>query len=490
MRRPLCASLLLTTLTAGMLTGPPGTASAPDPGAAPTASRVERTTTAVRGTPGHWTKISTGAPTTGSITFSASLYRTADDVLHVVYPKDLGPSGGQIGHAAVGANGTTVLQNDVLPTPWSIVESTPILVGDATGGLRVVFGGQQTTSPGFWSDGKMYTLTAPASGSSWSLPAESVGQSGSAYGSYGTGATTLADGTPVAGYPLNSAFTWHTGTGVDPDQSFTVPACCLYDTAMVRSGNEVWVGWYANGGTSSTQGTFVRRIAPTLGPIIKAPGSSVGSTSVPTERVALAARAGGGVYMAYCAGYPTCKNVVLWKVGAARTTKIPSSRYASLIGLSAAPSGRLWLTWSNNIPTIQAVRTNKAATKLGAVRKVGMPTGKDAVYFVGVEGGTGRGDVVINVGDGFWHSQVVAGLTLKASPSTWRHGSSKQVTFTVTDAGEKVRGALVAVGSRRCTTAAAGTCRITFPASVRAGRLTARATKASYGAATRTLRVT
>ncbi len=500
MRRTRLASLLLPLLTAGVLAGPPGQAALPGalPGAVPTTTTAAPAPApapvpapaAPRGTPGSWTKISAGPASTGSTTFSASLYRTADQVLHVVYPRSLGASGEQIGHTAVRANGTTALQNDVLPSPWSIVESTPTVIGDGAGGLRVVFGGQQSTSPGFWSFGKMYTLTAAASGASWTLPAESVGQSTSAYGSYGTSATTLSDGTPVAAFPLNSDLTWHTGTSGDPDQSFAVAACCVYDTAMVRSGSEVWLAWYANGGTSSTQGTFVRRIAPSLGPILKAPGSSVGASSVPTERVALAARAGGGVYLAYCGGYPTCSKIKLWKVGTDRTTDVPSTRYATRIGLSAAPSGRLWLTWANNIPTIQAVRTNKAATKLGAIRKVGMPPGKDAVFFVGIDGGTGRGDVVINVGDGFWHSQVIAGLTLKASPTSWRHGQSKRVTFTVTDAGEKVGGSLVTVGSRRCTTGAAGTCRITFPATTRAGRLTARATKASYGAATRTLRVT
>lgn len=260
--------------------------------------------------------------------------------------------------------------------------------------------------------------------------------------------------------------------------------------AMVRSGSEVWVGWYANGSTEETIGTFVRRIAPTLGPILKAPGSSVDTSAVPTERVALAARVGGGVYAAYCSGYPTCANIRLWKVGASRAMAVPGSRYAARIALAAAPSGRLWLSWGNNIPTVKALRTNRAATRLGATRDVGVPRGHNAIYALAMEGSTGRGDVVINVGDGFWHTQVLAGLSLKAAPTSWRHGTRKRVTFTVTDAGEKVRGALVRVGSRRCTTTARGTCQITFPTSVRAGRPVARATKAGYAPGTRQLRVT
>ncbi|MDO9457613.1 hypothetical protein [Nocardioides sp.] len=440
-----------------------------------------------RGGPGSWTKVSTG---TGSITFSSSLHRTPDGVLHVVYPRDEGTTG-QIGHTAIRANGTTALANLVLPTSWSIVEPTPVVTAGPSGaGLRVVFGGQQTTSPGFWSDGKMYTLTAPASGTPWALPMETVGQSGAAYASYGTAATTLADGTPVAAYPLNSSVTWHVGTGTGPDQSFTHAACCVYDLAMVRSGSEVYVGYYANGGTPATQGTFVRRIHPTLGPLLKAPGSSVGDASVPTERVALAARAGGGVYAAYCAGYPTCTGIRLWKVGASRAIAVPGSRYAARIALAAAPGGRLWLSWGDNLPSVKAVRTNPAATRLGIRRDAGVPRGHPAIYALAMEGSTGRGDVVINVGDGFWHTQVLAGLTLQAAPARWRHGTAKQVKFTVTDAGDKVRGALVKVGSRRCTTSVQGTCRITFPRTVGAGRPTARATKAGYAPGTKRLRVT
>jgi hypothetical protein len=58
---------------------------------------------------------------------------------------------------------------------------------------------------------------------------------------------------------------------------------------------------------------------------------------------------------------------------------------------------------------------------------------------------SGRGDIVVNVGNGFWHTQVIAGLSLHTSPATWRHGSRQKVVFTVTDAHSAVSGATVKV---------------------------------------------
>jgi hypothetical protein len=440
-----------------------------------------------RGAPGKWTQVSTGGSGT---TYHSSLYRTADGVLHVVYPKGVG-NADQLGHTAINPNGTIAAQNDILPAPWAIVDSTPRVIGDAGGGLRVVFGGQQASVIGdYWSDGRMYTLTAPASGASWVLPAEAVGLSHSAYGSYGTAATTLADGTPIAGFPFNPELTWHVGTGeATADQMFALEGCCAYNMSMVRDGDNVWAAWYANGSSATNNGTFVRQIYPTLGPIIKAPGSSIGADSLPSGPVALAARVGGGVYAAYCVGYPNCDHIGLWKVGASKASSVPSSRYAETIGLSAGPSGRLWVAWADNIPRVRAARTGRNGTGFTPVRTAGMPAGTDSVFDLAIEGTTGRGDIVVQVGNGFWHTQVISGLTLKAKPGAIKHGKRQKVTFTVTDAGDRVGGAKVKVGARKCTTKASGKCTIGFARSTKAGKLSVRASHPGYAGALIKLRV-
>src|SRR5262249_25625884 len=151
-------------------------------------------------------------------------------------------------------------------------------------------------------------------------------------------------------------------------------------------------------------------------------------------RIGLAARAGGGVYAAYCVGYPTCSNVRVWKVGTTTTKDVPNSKFASTISLSSGPSGRLWVAWADNIPKVRAVRTGEDGLAMGAVQNVGLPKGKSSAYSLAIDGSRGRGDIVVNVGDSMWHSQVLAGLTLGASPHAWQRGHKQKVVFTVTDA--------------------------------------------------------
>lgn len=440
---------------------------------------------AARGGPGHWTKVST--PTVGII-YAPSLVRTSDGVLHLVYAKDVA-GGEQIGHTAIHSNGSIAVQGDVLPTPWSTRDDDPVVIAGGTS-LRVVFGGTQSLDPGYWSDGRMYDATSADGGSSWSLPQEAIGQSHSAYGSYGTAATTLADGTPIAAYPLNNDLVWHVGTGeAVPDQSYTSPSCCLYDAAMVRDGSNVWVAWYANGSTAATNGIFAMQIYPTVGTPIKAPGSSVGADSVERGRVALAARVGGGVYAAYCVGYPNCDSIKVWKVGTGTTATVPQSKYATHVAMSPGPTGRLWVAWTDNIPRVRAVRTGLSGLSMGVVRTAGMPPGTSEAYSLAVNGTRGRGDLVVNTGDALWHTQVFAGLKLSASPHAWRHGNAQTVKFTVTDAHDPVRGAKVAVGSLHCTTASNGACSLHFGSSFARGKHVAKATHTGYSAATAGLKV-
>jgi hypothetical protein len=259
---------------------------------------------------------------------------------------------------------------------------------------------------------------------------------------------------------------------------------------MANDDGDVWLAWYANGNTAATNGVFVKQILPTAGPTMKAPQSSVGADSVaPMDGLSMVARTGGGVYLAYCVGYPTCDHIGLWKVGSDKVLAVPSTKYVSSIGLSPGPSGRIWVAWSDNIPRVRAVRTNVAGTGFGVVKTLGMPASQDGVYDVSIDGTDGRGDVVINTGNGFWHTQVAPGLSLKASPAKFKHGKKQKVTFTVTDAGDAITGATVKVGNASCTTATAGTCAITLPKTTKKGSLVAKATLSGYGAGSVRLKV-
>lgn len=431
-----------------------------------------------RGGPGKWTKVSTG---TVAISFVPSLVRTGDGDLHLVYTRDVGGGHDKIGHTALHPNGTIARQSTVLTgDPWPVMDNAPVVVS-GTGDLRVVFGGDPNNAqPG------MYTATSGSTGGTWASPNEIPGLE-SAAGSAGTAATTLSDGTPIEAFPRNDTLTWHVGTsGVSVH---TITGKSVSDASMVSDGSNAWLAWHGNGPTKKTNGTFVKQILPTAGKTLKAPGSSTGASSLSTGRVALAARNGGGVYAAYCIGFPTCDAVRVWKVGTHQKPTVPHSRFATMISMSPSPSGRLWVAWADNIPRVRAVRTGKNGLAMGGVQTAGIPKG-GAAHSLAIDGTAGRrADIVLNDGNGMWHTQVLPGLTLHASPSHWRHHTRQRVRFTVTDARTAIRGAKVKIGSAHCTTSRHGTCTITFPASYGRGRHTAHATRSGYGPATARLKV-
>ena len=476
-RKPALATL---AVTAALVTAVAGTsygsavAVKPRPGAASQGVAPA----ADRGAPGKWTKVSTG---TVGTTFAPSLVRGSNGDLHVVYPRTVGDKT-TIGHTAVHTNGSLGVQNTVLASPWVTMDTSPAVVS-GPGGLSVLFGGVENSDN--WA---IHTATADALGSAWSLSGQNVGTT-TADGSYGTAATTLADGSPVVVFPLNAQLFWHVGVNSNAYDSYTGTASSLYQASVVSDGSNAWAAWYQLGPTAGSTGIFVKQIYPTVGATQKAPGSSHGALMVqPDSRVALAARAGGGVFAAYCVGYPTCTAVRVWKVGGNKTADVPHSRFATSVAMSPGPSGRLWIAWSDNLPKVRAVRTNRTGLGMGAVQTPGLPRG-GAVHSLAIDGTIGRGDIVINDGSGIWHTQVFAGLTLHASPKAWRHGGRHRVVFAVTDAKDPVKGAKVKVGAKHCTTRAKGTCSITFPPSLGKGKHTARATRSGYAPATAGLRV-
>ena len=94
----------------------------------------------------------------------------------------------------------------------------------------------------------------------------------------------------------------------------------------------------------------------------------------------MATRNGGGVYIAFCKGYPTCDNVVLWKYGTTKLLKVPNSQGASHVAISPAPSGRLWVAFEDEDDNLHAVRSNTTAKQFGAVRTLERPKSAGSVY--------------------------------------------------------------------------------------------------------------
>jgi len=426
---------------------------------------------------GQWTRL----PGTVINFAEPGLARTSDGVLHVVYVRNDGPRRDlvHVGVSPAGAVGadTVALDN------WSAM-SHPDLLRMPDNTLRAFFGGIRSTSAGE-TNNAMNTATAPASGTAWTLKPGRAAQALYAYATSVTGAALARDGTPISTWSGTPGLGYHYGIDPNqPDRMVPQSSCCLYgpDIAVDAASGQAWVGFHSL--ESGSPGLYVNAIGPggPEGGRRLAPGSvEGGSSKAPGNRTSLTGRIGaGGVYLVYGQGYPTYDTLALWKVDTARPQLVVRAADNEHANVAAAPEGRLWLMWERR-GTIYATRTNKAATRIGAVNTL-RPPSVGTIFRLNGEGSAGPLDLIANVSaggqQGLWHQQVWPKLQLTASSR--KAGRGRVITFRVLDAGDPVAGASVRAGGRTLRTSARGTAVLRQP---RTARVRATATKAAYAPA-------
>ena len=451
------------------------------------------------GGPGVWTKLATvRAPDT------AGMLRSASGTLHLVWLKPRASNNtDSYGTSAISLAGKLLATGTALSN-WATLEPDPRLVRDGSA-FRLIFEGN-TGSSGCFADGAVFTETSP-NGSTWSLVQGSLSQHTAGVGNLA--ATTESNGiTPVAAFAGGHLF----HVGVDPTCPASSPDGTITPTpasdsqsfpAIVTNSHDgsVWVAWYQ---AFTKQGYWVERILPSQGPPIEAPGSKAtpAENNQPLEPVALAARAGGGVYMAYCTSTSAqqCAHIDLWKVGSSTAKLVPGSRNTTgaRVALAAAPQGRLWVSWYNEAKNaIHAVRTNTAGTSFGPVRSTKPPAHTSGVFALQAQASSGRVDLIINdqlSTTGFpnvlFHTQILPGLSLRAKPASFSHKKAKKVTFTVGEAGQPVAAATVSCLGKKGKTAANGQIKLRFHKGRAVGKHVCTAAKSGYQRGKTTITVT
>ncbi len=432
------------------------------------------------GPPGTWTQLSGG---NGSNSDQVALARGLDNVLNAVWPAKTGNTKGYR-HARVAPNGSLVAAPVAVLDGWSHLANPALVVG-LDGSLRLLFAGL-TTGP---FSGRATSATAPPGSSSWTFTgALHTDKPVSALSSADLfGAATKLDGTTVFSWAANVK------VGLDPTPKLDLmEGCCAYnsDVAVDAVSGEVVVGWHSN--ATGQHGYLTRTVDPALGETRYAPSSAREDRKASRgsrQRTALTARLGApGVYIAYCTGYPSCQTVSVWRHGGgsplvvARATSRTSS-VGDLVAIAPGPEGRLWVMWAKGSQRVYATRSNRAATRFGAVVEVKPPVGTSSLWKVAGDGARGPLDLVASASTpgslAFWHTQVLPGLSLAC-----RGGSI--VSCTVSDAGAPVRGAKVRVGGRTLTTNARGKASADLPA----GSYRAAASKAGYTSASASVRAT
>ena len=455
--------------------------------------------TASAGGPGKWTQL--GDANLANID-EVALARTPDGVLHAVWTIPAANNDTLV-HDAIAPNGTAAAPN-VIQSGWAAISNTPDLLATPEG-LRVVFGGIRTTNAGEVNS-NANTATAPASGATWDLFPGTIVKGDSAYAS-DAGAALLNDGTPIVSWGgTGSGVFVHRGldqgTPNFPLQG-QLGGCCGYspDIAVDTSSGAPFVVWISN--ATDKEGVFAQSLDPASGAPTGAPANMPGSTTLfnghqetsqQLQRVPVAARAGGGVYVAYPGGYPTTKQVRLWRVADSKSAVVGTSNHDHVASLAADPDGRVWVFWieRSSTPQIFARRSNKSATKFGPAVKLSAPKGQQSGFKISGNAQSGPLDLVVLFGDSSgkqaqWHTQINPGLGLSASPAKINGAKTTSVKFTVSDP-DPVKGATVSAGGKSATTDSKGHATIKL-GPTKAKSITASAKKGGYTNASKKVKV-
>ena len=478
-----------------------------------TAVAVMVPATAHAGGPGSWTALSSypasGFPRMGNNDVPTVLRGSASQ-LQVLWKREPASNASQYRTALVRPQGTTAVpERDVLGQ-WSTLLGAPRLRW--VGGERfLLFGTADTTAPASRGGGSVTgqgRVATSLDGLTWVFSPQ-VASATTAFRN-GNG----QDVVDVAGSPLTISNGAGSTTTVDsglfspfpaapatPTVTFQAPGtlCCSERAAIERDGatGVVWGAFVnnSNAAPAATRGVQYATVQPAVGTFRQVPGTLVnGGVVDPKTRVSLAARVGGGVYLATPVGYPAVSGIRVLRLGTSTSIFIPAPNVHQ-VSIAAAPGGRMWVSWidrSGGTAVVRAVRSNPAGTAFGARTLVGRPASSTQLWQLTSDGAVaGLLDLVatssapsgaINV----VHSQAKA--TLTATATLTRNRSGKVLVVRVTDAGVVVRGAAVTARGVTKRTGRLGTTAFAIPASVR-GRIAVRVALAGYNGVTLTPRV-
>ena len=441
-----------------------------------------------------------GANVPGGMASELGLARTAGKVLHVAWKERTADGKEALRHRSVSASGRLGPVSTIV-SGW-VGLSDPELVVESGGGLRVYFGGLRTTQSGD-PDAGLLTATAPASGG-WSAPAPIHGRN--QVGARNLSAT-VARGTQYQAWYGAGGIYLHRGLDAAlGDNLFTAgPQVNQFGPTVVGdTAGRLWVSWCGFGGNAG--GLFVQRADPASGAAIGAARKLPGSTTpyqgaqvstcnlerTDIRRTPMVARAGGGVFIAGSTGYPGLSRVNVWRIDP--SGQFPAGSFVVGEGafphhtpaLAAAPDGRIWVAWLEPTSvggTIAARRSNRLGTVWGEPVRVRAPGN----WILGALNIAAQGDRLDVLGllhtpnppKSVQHTQLLPGLTLRHVRTERRPNGSVALTFRVTDAGDPVAGARVAVGSASDLSGGNGLGTVVL-AAPRSGALRATASRAGY----------
>lgn len=375
-----------------------------------------------------WTRLSDPDAASG-----VGLARGGNGTLHVLWAK-----GANVYDTSVNAAGRVGSKSSVVSGWASTAGPAALAMPDGT--LRAFVPGSINPGDSGPAIG-VHTLTASAAGGKWVLAPDVWG--GALANQRDVNAVLGKDGQPVTAVGGGGAVFF---VGIANGQQPTIlpPTPYSYDPEVaLDAGSGTIVGlWFVN--QAGQQGIVAQSVYPQgsqrfLGKASEVTAGGIsGRIGAPGTYVVLATPAG----------------VRFGRFGGALALAAKDSGVA-VVDITAGPAGRLWLSWLDRGGTLRAVRTNKAASKLGPVQTVKSPAGSATSFELRSEGSEGPVDVIAHYRVGsqlaWWQTHVLPPVAVSA-----RTSPKGLLTVKVTDVGDPVPGATVKAGGRTATTDARG----------------------------------
>lgn len=331
-----------------------------------------------------WTRLAAGAARSGPV----SLARTGDGTLHLVWPeRDAG------GKRSVVAGGIGADGRERAPVAVAPFDTTPYAFTAPDGGLRIV-GSVLDSGPPVTEGIAQFGSAAPFA--SWSSlpmivsPGAYVGEPSATY----VGSTLLTV-SPLAG---NGRLYTGTGTGSGGGELLNgalAADCYAQKPAIASSGGETYAAWWQ--WDCPQTGLFVASVDPATGklgaptPVPQSTwtlgsGAAISWDAPGLDRLSLAARPGGGLFLAYARQEGDTWTALLWRIGSAAPQVIASGlrERPDSLQVSAEPTtGVLWVAWETQDASFGkgrlAVRRTTPAGDAwaGAARQIAFPSDGD-----------------------------------------------------------------------------------------------------------------
>lgn len=334
------------------------------------------------------------------------------DGFDVVWSLDDTPATRTYERASVDADGRVRATAHPIVQGWSDLSPTPRLMPTESGQL-LAFVGTPTAPHDTPSERPSLQVATSSDGRTWSVEAEGSVLDTAMERPVGFDAVRSGDALVWVSSERDAAsLEWERLPASSPPDSTSIHGglsllgCCVRWASVLRDADGVvYTAYFSSSADDDEHGFHAARIEPSGDAPARAPlpgwAYPIGFAAhvSPDQRVAMAVRPGGGVFVAYPVGYSQSLAVEVWHVGSATAIVVPGSRGAHRVAATTGPDGTVWLAWTT-ASKVRIARVRDDAVVPGSVLSIPAPPGASDLFTVAVSSGApGVLDLVLTATD-------------------------------------------------------------------------------------------